>query len=304
MRALVAGCGYTGLRLARRLVADGHEVVGTTRDPGRTEEIAASGARALVVEADDSGSTLALEEVAPDVCFFLIPPAPLDLDPDAGRLARVIRALRRAPLECFVYASSTGVYGDRDDDPIDEGALPSPESDRARARLASERRLLELGWRYDCRPRIGRIGGIYGPGRTLGPAIRSGRYHLIAGHDRWSSRIHVDDLVTALVAVWQRGMNGRLYNLCDDEPHPSSEFARLTARLLDIDLPEITEEEARTTYSLDRLTRRLASRRVSNRRLREELGVKLRYPSFREGLPAVLSSRGRAPRESPPGCRR
>lgn len=302
MRALVAGCGYTGLRLARRLVDENHEVVGTTRDPGRTEEIAASGARPLVIEADDPRSTLALEEVAPDVCFFLIPPAPLDRDPDAGRLARVVRALHRAPLECFIYASSTGVYGDRGADPIDESVLPRPESDRARARLASERRLLELGWRYDCRPRIGRIGGIYGPGRTLG--IRSGRYHLIAGHEGWSSRIHVDDLVTALIAVWQRGMNGRLYNLCDDEPHPSSEFARLAARLLDIDLPEITEEAARRVYSPDRVTLRLASRRVSNRRLREELAVTLRYPSFREGLPAALSSRGRAPRESPPGSRR
>ena len=293
MRALIAGCGYTGLRLARRLVDEDHEVVGTTRDPGRTEEIAASGARPLVIEADDPRSTLALEEVAPDVCFFLIPPAPLDRDPDAGRLTRVIRALHRAPLECFIYASSTGVYGNRGGDPIDEGALPRPESDRARARLASERRLLELGWRYDCRPRIGRIGGIYGQGRTLG--IRSGRYHLIAGHEGWSSRIHVDDLVTALIAVWQRGMNGRLYNLCDDEPHRSAEFARLTARLLDIDLPEITKEEARRVYSPDRLTRRLASRRVSNRRLREELGVSLRYPSFREGLPAALREEGSPP---------
>ena len=295
MRALVAGCGYTGLRLARRLVGEDHEVVGTTRDPGRTEEIAAAGARPLVIEADDPRSTLALKEVAPDVCFFLIPPAPLDRDPDAGRLARVVRALHRAPLECFVYAGSTGVYGDRGGDPIDEGVLPRPESDRAWARLASERRLLELGWRYDCRPRIGRIGGIYGPGRTLGDAIQSGRYHLIAGHEGWSSRIHVDDLVTALIAVWQRGMNGRLYNLCDDEPHRSAEFARLTARLLDIDLPEITKEEARRVYSPDRLTRRLASRRVSNRRLREELGVSLRYPSFREGLPAALREEGSPP---------
>lgn len=292
MKALIAGCGYTGRRLAARLLADGVEVVGTVRDPRGASGLEAAGIQPLIVDADDPPSTFALERVAPDVCFFLIPPAPVAEDPDAARLSRVVEALRRAPLECFVYASSTAVYGDRGDETVSESAVPQPASAKGEARLAAERKVLELGWRLDSRPRIARIAGIYGPGRTLGPAIREGRYQLIKGHESWSSRVHVDDLVTALIAVWRAGASGRVYNVCDDEPHLSSEYARLTASLLDLDLLEISEDGARALYGPDRLARVLASRRVSNRRLRGELGVRLAYPSVREGLPAALREEG------------
>lgn len=292
MKALIAGCGYSGLRLARRLIADGIEVVGTVRDPRGVPALEALGIRSLLMDADDDRSVRSLETVAPDVCWCLIPPAPLERDPDAGRVTRIVTALRRAPLECFVYASSTGVYGDRRGDPVDESTVPRPDSPKGSARLASERKLLELGWRLDSRVRIARIGGIYGPERTLGPAIRAGRYVLIAGRDSWTSRIHVDDLAAALVAIWRAGANGRVYNVCDDEPHLSSDHARLTASLLGLDLQEVSEEEARTLYAPDRLARRLASRRVSNRRLREELEVELAYPTYREGVPASLREEG------------
>lgn len=288
MKALIAGCGYAGLRLAAKLLDHGCEVVGTVRRPHGASRLEAAGVRPLLVDADDRASTLALERVAPDVCFFLIPPARLAADPTALRVARVIEALRRAPLECFVYASSTGVYGDLGGETASESTVPRPASPKGKARLASERKVLELGWRLDSRPRIARIAGIYGPGRTLGSAIREGRYRLITGHDSWSSRIHVDDLAAALMAIWKAGANGRVYNVCDDEPHLSSEYAHLTASLLGLELREISEEEARATYDPDRLARRLASRRVSNHRLRQELGLTLRYPSFREGLPAAL----------------
>lgn len=292
MRALIAGCGYTGLRLAARLLADGVEVHGTVRGEGAASELEAAGIRPLIVDADDAASTHALEKVAPDVCFFLIPPAPLAEDPDAARVASIMQALRRAPLECFIYASSTGVYGDRADEMVSESAVPDPVSPKGEARLASERKVLELGWWLDSRPRVARIAGIYGPERTLGPAIREGRYQLIAGRDSWTSRIHVDDLVVALIAIWRAGANGRIYNACDDEPHLSSAYARLTASLLGLDLLEIDEDQARALYDPDRLARKLASRKVSNRRLRRELGVRLLYPSFREGLPAALREEG------------
>jgi nucleoside-diphosphate-sugar epimerase len=292
VKALIAGCGYTGRRLAARLLADGVEVVGTVRKRSSASALEAAGIRPLIIDADDPSSTVMLEEVAPDVCFFLIPPAPLAEDPAAARLSRFVEALRRAPLECFVYASSTGVYGDADDETVSESTVPQPTSPKGKARLVAERKLLELGWWLDSRPRIARIAGIYGPGRTLGPAIREGRYQLIIGRETWSSRIHVADLVTALIAIWRAGASGRIYNVCDDEPHLSSEYARLTASLLGLELLEISEDGARALYDPDRLARVLASRRVSNRRLRGELGVRLAYPSFWEGLPAALREEG------------
>lgn len=292
MRALIAGCGYAGLRLARRLLANGVEVVGTVRDPSGVAGLEALGIRALLLNADDDRSALALESVAPDVCWCFVPPAPVERDPGAGRVTRIVTALRRAPLECFVYASSTGVYGDRGGDWVDESTLPRPDSPKGSARLISERRLLELGWRWDSRVRIARIGGIYGPERTLAPAIRAGRHLLVAGLDSWTSRIHVDDLVTAMIAIWRAGANGRVYNVCDDEPHLSSDYARLTASLLGLELPAVSLPEASALYDPDRLARKLASRRVSNRRLRVELGVELAYPTYREGVPASLREEG------------
>lgn len=292
---LVVGCGYTGRRLALTLRDAGHAVTGTTRSEERAARLDAEGIRPLLLDLGDRGAARALLRTVPDVCFYLAPPVP-PKETEAGgaepaaEVEDVIRALVRAPLQAFVYASSTSVYGDRGGAEVDEGAVPAPDSPAGRARLAAERRVLRAGWDLDCRPRIARISGIYGPGRTLREAIREGRYHLIEGVESWSNRIHVSDLVRALLAVWLRGADGGVYNVTDDEPHPSGDFARLVARLCGLDLPVLTAEEARARYGPDRLSRKLGSKRVSNRRLRQRLGLELRYPTYREGVPAALSA--------------
>jgi len=284
--ALIVGCGYTGLRLARTLRDAGHEVTGTTRSGERAAALEAEGLRPLLLDLSRPGAARGLLREHSDVCFYLAPP----VDPTASEVEDVIRALVRAPLQAFVYASSTSVYGDRGGAEVDERAVPAPDSPAGEARLAAERRVLRAGWDLDCRPRIARISGIYGPGRTLGEAIREGRYHVIEGVESWSNRIHVDDLVRSLLALWIRGADGGIYDVTDDEPHPSDAFARLVAETCGLDLPVLTLEEARERYDPDRLARKLGSKRVSNRRLRERLGVVLRYPTYREGLPAALAA--------------
>lgn len=284
--ALIIGCGYTGLRLGRRLVSEGHRAVGTTRSPGRMAELEEAGIEPLLLDLGQPGSARVLGRESPDVVFYLAPPAGED---PGSEVEAVLRVLGRAPLEAFVYASSTSVYGDRGGDTVDASTLPRPDSPAARARLATERRLLQAGWTFDARPRIARVGGIYGPGRTLREAIREGRYHVVEGVETWSNRIHVDDLVEGLLAVWRRGENGRVYDLVDDEPHVSEAFARLVAERCGLELRTLTLEEAREAYGPDRLARKLGSKRVSNRRLREELDVQLRYPTYREGIPAALA---------------
>jgi len=312
---LVVGCGYTGLRLGRRLAAE-NRVIGTTRYPARRAELEAAGIEPLLLDLTRPGAARALGRTSPDVCFYLAPPVgdteraaesggpgkstgadggPVRDEADTGaEVEAVMRALGRAPLEAFVYASSTSVYGDAGGDTVDESTLPRPDSPAGRARLATERRVLRAGWTLDSRPRIARISGIYGPGRTLREQIGSGRYRVIEGDATWANRIHVDDLVEGLVAIWRRGENGRVYDLVDDEPHPSADFARLVARLCGLELLTLSLQEARATYGPDRLARKLGSRRVSNRRLREELGVELRYPSYRDGVPAALEAEGAA----------
>lgn len=173
---------------------------------------------------------------------------------------------------------------------MDERDEPAPDSRLGRARLAEERAVLEAGRETGVGVRIARVAGIYGPGRTLAEAIRERRYRRIEGLDTWSNRIHVDDLVAGLLAAWRRGRPGRVYNLGDGHPHRSAEYARLTAALLGLELRSVSAAEARARYEGSRLARKLSSRRVRNERLTGELGVSLRHPSFREGLPAALGA--------------
>ncbi|MDP2497129.1 MAG: SDR family oxidoreductase [Candidatus Palauibacterales bacterium] len=284
---LILGCGYTGERLALRLLEEDHRVTGSTRSRERAEELRDLGVEPVLLDVSDPESVRDLSGLAPDVVFYLIPPL-RDADEPGREVGGVIDVLGRAPVECFVYVSSTSVYGDRGGERVDETDEPRPDSSTGRARLTAERTVLEKGWSRDARPRIARVAGIYGPGRTLRERIREGRYQLLEDADAVTNRIHVEDLVTGLVAVWREGRNGRIYNLADGHPLPSSEYARITADHLGVDLPTISVQEARERYSPGRLARKLGSKRVENRRLREELGVELRYPSVREGLPAAL----------------
>lgn len=284
---LILGCGYTGERLALRLLEEDHRVTGSTRSRERAEELRGPGIEPVLLDVSDPESVRDLSGLAPDVVFYLVPPL-RDADEPGREVGDVIDVLGRAPLECFVYVSSTSVYGDRGGERVDETDEPRPDSSTGRARLTAERTVLEKGWSRDARPRIARVAGIYGPGRTLRERIREGRYQLLEDADAVTNRIHVEDLVTGLVAVWREGRNGRIYNLADGHPLPSSEYARITADRLGVDLPTISVREARERYSPGRLARKLGSKRVENRRLREELGVELRYPSVREGLPAAL----------------
>ncbi|NIN71228.1 MAG: NAD-dependent epimerase/dehydratase family protein [Gemmatimonadetes bacterium] len=289
-RALVVGCGYTGMRLAARLREMDVRVVATTRRASRGAELEAAGIEPLVGELGAKETLRRIDELGPELVAYFVPPGGED-DP----LTKILAATARAPLEAFLYASSTAVYGDRGGDWVDETSMVQPESPEAEARHAAERICVEAAWSYQTPTRICRITGIYGPGRTLKKALASGDYVLIAGHDSWVSRIHVDDLVSGLLAAWTKGGDGRVYNLVDDEPHRASEFANLAADLQGLPRPEWVEEsEARRRLGEQRLRRKLANKRVRSLRLKDDLLVELKYPSYTLGLPAAVAEGGQA----------
>ncbi len=287
---LIVGCGYTGMRLVERLrrMAVG-PVVGTTRSEERARELAAVGGEPWVGELTEGGVARLIAQLDPKLVVYFVPPRLGGADP----LPNVLSALRGTILDAFLYASSTSVYGDRAGDWVDETTEVRPESAAAEARHISEQRVLGALAATKIAARICRITGIYGPGRTLKRPLESGDYLLIEGHDTWVNRIHVDDLVNALIAAWQRGEDGAVYNLTDDEPHRASEFANLAADLHGLSAPRwVDESEARERLQGERLRRKLESKRVRNRRLREDLGLALDYPTFRVGLPAAVAAEG------------
>jgi nucleoside-diphosphate-sugar epimerase len=293
-RVAILGCGYVGLALARILVREGADVLGTTRSPARFAEIEATGARALQVDAMEPATLLPIVEWEPHAVFDLVRPQQIGEDRYTTWGTRnVAQAFAGSPLEAIVYVSSTSVYGRRSGEWTDESTPVDPSSPIAEARVECERIYRELHGETGLPVRICRVPGIYGPGRTLRQRLETGAYRRLTDDGLWVSRIHVDDLAEALVAAWMRGVAGETYILCDDEPVTGQEYAELTATLLALPLPPTVErEDIRQELSSSAFERRVSARRCSNRRMREELHVLPRFPSIREGLPAALRAEG------------
>ena len=185
------------------------------------------------------------------------------------------------------YLSTTGVYGDRQGGWVEETDPPAPGNARSRWRLEAEAAWLASGLPVN----VFRLAGIYGPGRSAFDRLREGRAQRVVKAGQVFSRIHVDDIAAALSASMARPDPGRVYNVADDLPAPAWEVIAYAAELLGMPAPpEVALEDA----GLSPMARSFweESRRVSNRRLREELGVTLAYPDYRAGLRGILAAGG------------
>lgn len=188
------------------------------------------------------------------------------------------------------YLSTTGVYGDRGGGWVDEDTAPAPSCARAERRLAAERAWQEVaaGRALD----IFRLAGIYGLGRSAFDALRSGTARRIAKPGHEFGRIHRDDIVAAvLTAMWQERPAGpRILNLSDDAPAEPAAVIEEAARLLDVSPPPpVPFEVARETMGPMARSFWAEDRKVSSRKTQAALGLAWRYPSFREGLRAILA---------------
>lgn len=292
--ALILGCGYVGLRLARALADVGVSVTATTRQPDRFAAIRRAGATPAVADVLEPATLHPLATAEPDVVYDLVRPQKTGADRyTEGGARNVAAAFAGHSLDALVYLSSTSVYGRRNGEWTDESTPAVPASPMGKARLAAETLYLRH-WRATGLPvRICRAPGIYGPGRTLRQRLESGAYRRIDDAELWVSRIHVEDLVAGLIAAWRNGAPGETYLLCDDQPVTSEEYAALTADLLSLPLPPgVSREDIRHELSDSAYERRLGARRCSNRKMREQLGVVPVYPSIREGVPAALRAEG------------
>jgi nucleoside-diphosphate-sugar epimerase len=266
------GLGFSATALAQRLKARGWMVTGTSRSGG-DETIAFDGTAPLPPACFDGVTHLLIS----------VPPAESG-DPVLQCHADDLRRLAPA-LEWTGYLSTTGVYGDRHGEWVDETSPLQPSTTRGHRRLAAETEWLALGLPLH----IFRLAGIYGPGRNQLVSVLEGSAKRIVKQGQIFSRIHVEDIAGVLGASIARPNPGRAYNVCDDEPSPPQDVVAFAAELLGRKPPpEIAFDDA----DLSPMAKSFyaESKRVSNRRIKEELGYRLIYPSYREGLTALLAS--------------
>ena len=283
MRWVILGCGYTGERLAADRLAAGDAVLATARSAERVAELR-DRLPGAVVASFDRGAPTGLPDVAGAVVVDSIPPGPAGPEGERATARRAASAGARR----LVYLSSTGVYGRGGEGWIDEDTPPAPLADRGRRRLAAETAILESAAAAGLEAVALRIAGIYGPGRGVVARLRRGDYRLIGDGTAAVSRVHVTDLVAAIVRAGTVDPLPRsIYCVADDQPVSSREHALGVAALLGCDPPPSVPASAVGPEVVAMLG---ADRRISNRRIKRELGLELRYPSWREGAAALIAA--------------
>ena len=274
---LSIGHGYSAQALARRLLPQGWQIIGTTRTEAGAKALRATGIDALVwPEADLSGALAKATHLLTSV-------APGDSDPVLQAIGPQIAG---SALKWVGYLSTTAVYGHHNGDWVDETTPLAPTTARGAARVQAEADWTALGLPLH----IFRLAGIYGPGRGPFEKVRDGSARRIHKAGQVFSRIHVDDIARVLHAALLRPHPG-VYNVCDDDPASPEDILGLAAEMLGLPPPPIVPYEqadmtpmARSFYA--------ENKRVRNDRIKTVLGVTLDYPTYREGLAAILAAGG------------
>jgi nucleoside-diphosphate-sugar epimerase len=283
-RLFVYGYGFTGEALRRRLAPAGWTVLGTSRDPAR--RAAAQGWTA--VDPEDARALAAALDGA-DAVLIAAPPTPEGC-PGLRALVPVMARLGAFP-DWLGYLSTTGVYGDHGGGWVFESTPLAARSPEGARRVAAERDWLEVGRGMGLTVTVHRLPGIYGPGRSAFDRLRAGTARRLERPGQVFSRVHVDDLAAGLAASIGRPRPGAVYNLCDDAPASAAEVTAHAAELLGVPPPPLEPyTPGRLTPAAERFYGE--SKRCSNALVKAELGWRPAYPTYREGLQAVLAAGG------------
>lgn len=273
---LSLGHGYSARALARRLVPQGWRIIGTTRNPAKADQFRREGVEPLLWPGD-------LDWVLEEATHILCSAAP---DAKGDPFLQAVPEIAKSKAGWVGYLSTTGVYGDHDGGWVDEATPLTPQSARGRQRVLAEGQWLATGLPVH----IFRLAGIYGPGRGPFEKVRDGTARRIIKPGQVFSRIHVDDIAQVLEASIHHPNPGAAYNVCDDNPCPPQEVIGYAAQLLGMpEPPAVPFEEVAPTMTPMALGFYSESKKVRNDRIKEELGVKLLYPDYPQGLAALLA---------------
>lgn len=279
------GLGYTANVLAKRLLAQGWQVTGTARTSDGAAALKQAGYRGLVYDGDAPAPDVGRALANANHILLSVPPGP---DCDPVYLHHGDDIANSAAVQWIGYLSTIGVYGDAGGDWVDETTVANPGSERGKRRLDAENTWRALGKATQKPVMVFRLPGIYGPGRNTLEDVRAGKARSIVKPGQVFNRIHVDDIATALEAAIRTPMADRVFNITDDEPAPPQDVVNFAADLLQTSRPPSYDfatadltQMARSFYS--------ESKRVSNARMKQELGVSLAYPNYRDGLKAIAA---------------
>lgn len=278
---LSLGHGYSAQALARHLPAQDWTVIGTTRSAEKAARLREEGVTPLLWPEDDAGAALQR------ATHILASAAPNDEgDPFLSELRP---SLHNAQPEWVGYLSTTGVYGDHQGAWVDEDTPTNPTTRRGVLRVMAERQWQDAACEFGWPLHIFRLAGIYGPGRGPFEKVRGGTARRIVKPGQVFSRIHVDDIAQVLAASMTAPTPERIYNVCDDDPAPPQDVIAHAAVLLGLPIPpEVPFADVESTMSPMARSFYAESKRVRNDRIKNALGVRLLYPTYREGLAALL----------------
>lgn len=283
MTLFVFGLGFSARRFSECARGRFPQIVATVTDPDKARALETEtglSMRAFGPDTDDP--RIPADLAAADALLVSVPP---DRDGDPV-LRRFHDDIAKSRIGWIGYLSTIGVYGDQGGAWIDEATPTAPTSERTRRRVEVERAWLELGARTGKAVQVFRLAGIYGPGRNPFVKLAEGRAQRIVKPGQVFNRIHADDIAAVLAASLDRPRPGAVYNVADDEPAPPQDVVALAAEMAGVAPPPETpfagapmSPMARGFYG--------ENKRVRNRLIADELGVRLAYPTYREGLAAL-----------------
>jgi nucleoside-diphosphate-sugar epimerase len=276
MRLFILGLGYSARHFVRLFGGRFSHIAGTVRDPTQRGDLAGIEVHPFSGSNPDRGTVQRISDA--DVLLVSIPPGSAG-DPAIAAFGDVLATGHRRKV---VYLSTIGVYGDHAGEWVDESTPPQASLDRTRMRVVAEQ-----AWTDTARDDVAilRLAGIYGPGRNALATLRAGTARRIIKPGQVFNRIHVDDIASAIMAAVHHPSGG-IWNVCDDEPAPPQDVIAYAAKLMNVAPPP---EEAFETAEMSAMARSFyaSSARVSNAKLKRELGVTLAYPTYRHALDAL-----------------
>jgi nucleoside-diphosphate-sugar epimerase len=281
MRLFCFGYGYAAQALARQLSPVDLQVAGT-----RTSIAEATPGTQLAQFRGDAASGEVRSLLAGTTHMLISIPPDLEGDAVLRHHLEDIAALR--DLAWIGYLSSIGVYGDWQGRWVDETAPPRPISERSLRRLQAERLWRSFAHETGKRVAVFRLAGIYGPGRSVLETLRAGTARRIVKPAQVFNRIHVDDIARVLSAAMARPGAYELYNVADDEPAPPQDVVAFAAEVLGLPVPPAVAFD-RAGLSSMAATFWAENKRVGNARIKQDLGVELAYPTYREGIRALVA---------------